>query len=228
MIIFIQGASMRQLRAENARLERVAHNAIVSERQPVDSRTLSTPAYAAERPSKAAGALGKVVIANVGRTTPQDALATATWALRTGDVDLAASTMALEPSSRNKIEIFLHTLPDHLQSEYRTPERLIATLFMSGQLLTTVSILSQRNLNAGLVSQRIEYEFSGESSSRQDELLFQQSPDGWTWMIPAGLVERSLGIFKQRAPNQVAEPAPTSITTPTGQEIAPAPVAAHL
>jgi len=91
----------------------------------VQRATFSEPALSASNPLTWVAAAN---MADAGRATPLAAIETMLWAASRQDVDALAGMIDLEGQNRELAEKFLQQLPAAAQSDYGTPERLLALL----------------------------------------------------------------------------------------------------
>jgi len=200
----------RQLRADNARLTQPAlpmadqaksaylgrlENHVHARRLEANKNSRSNGASTGTRPFH-----------NAGQMTPRAASQTFAWASDQGNTDALAKLIYFDGDGRSKATAILATLPEAVRAEYPTPEALYA-LFIADDALThppppdDIANTASENY---LTPDRVKYTFPAGGGGLQ----FQNTPDGWKYVIPAGVV--------QHFATQILVDPPAGSPAPTG------------
>lgn len=124
-----------------------------------------------------------------GQATPFDAGRSFAWASDVTDVAAIAKLIWFEPELRERARAILATMPASIQAEYPTPEAFYAFVLAADALLhpppvpETFSNFREVELREGRVA------FRREGSDRNYH-EYQQTPEGWKFVMPAIGVER--------------------------------------
>lgn len=133
---------------------------------------------------------------NVGRSTARAALETELYALRAGDVDLVASVITFDPADEAKVANLLSVVPVDIRNQYRTPESIVAFLFMGGQRMEALGILAETASRDDVVVQQIQFKFFDDPEIRKEAFPFFRDPGGWKNVVPTALIERITRTIK--------------------------------
>jgi len=127
---------------------------------------------------------------NVGRATASAAVETLLWAAAGGDVDVVASSIALDPSAQVKAEELFARLSDATRAQYGSPDKLIALMLAKdASAMTGMQILGQRDISADVVGVRVRLA-NEEGKTKEQGLAFQKTSDGLRLKIPDDVVEK--------------------------------------
>ncbi len=122
---------------------------------------------------------------NHGMATPLDAQLTFAWASDAGDPDELAKVITFDPAVRDKAAAVLASMPESIRAQYPTPEKFYGMLYAvegleappPGEDLIEQGISGQDELRPG----RIALQTVG---SRGNFHEFQQTSDGWKYVVP--------------------------------------------
>jgi RNA polymerase sigma factor (sigma-70 family) len=124
-----------------------------------------------------------------GQATPEAAGKSFAWASDMTDVSALAKLLWFDPAQRERARAILATMPASIQAEYPTPEDFYAFVIAADALVyppptpEMVSQLHSFDLGDGRATLRKD----GSSRNFQE---YQQTPDGWKFVVPAVGVER--------------------------------------
>jgi hypothetical protein len=122
---------------------------------------------------------------NRGQATSQDAMQSFAWAGNAGDVDTLAKLIWFDPPARDRANAILASMPDSVRAEYDTPEKFYAMLLAASAIVAPapppeyLAAATMVELSPGRVAQQ-------NPGSSQPQLLtqYQQTPDGWKYVLP--------------------------------------------
>lgn len=124
-----------------------------------------------------------------GQATPLDAGKSFAWACDSTDVEAIAKLIWFDPALRVRAQQILATMPLAVQAQYPTPEEFYAFVMAADALLhpppvpDALSGFQQVSLDEG----RVAFRRDGSSQNYHE---YQQTPDGWKFVMPARGVER--------------------------------------
>lgn len=124
-----------------------------------------------------------------GQATPLDAGLSFAWAADATDVEALAKLIWFEPALRLRAQQMLATMPASLQEKYPTPEEFYAFVMAADALLhpppmpEMLSELQSVMLSEGRAALR-------KPGSSRNHHEYQQTPDGWKFVMPAVGVDR--------------------------------------
>ena len=118
-----------------------------------------------------------------GRATAHDAVMTFAFAGDIGDPVILGQMVYFDRPAREKATAVLATMPDSIRAQYPTPEAFYG-------LLLAASCLEGPPPGADIVDTAQIIELSpGRVEQRPPGLQFQQTPDGWKYVLPLNGVE---------------------------------------
>jgi RNA polymerase sigma factor (sigma-70 family) len=123
-----------------------------------------------------------------GQATAEDAGRSFAWACDTTDVDALANLLYFDPDQRERARAVLATMPASIQAGYPTPEKFYAFVIAADALAyppplpETFAQFHAVELQSG----RVAFRRSGSSHNFQE---YQQTADGWKFVVPARGVE---------------------------------------
>lgn len=199
----------QRLRADNERLAKLQEGARAERTGPGVPSASGQTASSTARPGPARSAAGDPAgialaaglmpvekLGNAGLATPRAAWATQLWAARTGNVDLEASSITLDPRERAEVEALLPNLPAELRNQYGTPERLIAfALAGSPHPVGGMQVLGETGNGDDEVTLQTQWQHADDSIVHQSSVEFQRQPDGWKMVVPASIVNRAVNYL---------------------------------
>jgi RNA polymerase sigma factor (sigma-70 family) len=183
------------LRAENARLTQAtaagapaASVAAVADAYAAQANTI-VQAVGKRLGEKNAAGTGK--FRNHGQATPQDAARSWAWAADSGDVAALTKLFAYDQKGLETIQAIHATMPESIRAQYRSPEELIAFLYIAQTLLNPVpgEEVWEKKITDAAINQispgRVEFHPPGQKSEGP---IFVQTPDGWKLELPTRLL----------------------------------------
>jgi hypothetical protein len=118
-----------------------------------------------------------------GTATARDAAMTFAWAGDISDPEILGKLVYFDPPARAKASDVLATMPDSIRAQYPTPEAFYG-------LLLAASSLGGPPPGPDLLEKAEIVELRpGRVVQRPPGLEFQQTPDGWKYVMPLGGVE---------------------------------------
>jgi len=200
-------ADVENLRAERARVSALrAELEAMRSRAEVSARRSALRTVSETGPKPAAHSLKEHAVPagewkNVGRATPEAAFETALWAAAGGDIETLAGLLVLDADARAKAEALLASLPEAMQGQLVTPERLIALLTAKDVPLGSAKILGQF-LNQGetkLVAQLLD----PDGKSKLATLSLRAEGGRWGFGVSGKIVERYATMLRTPPPAAV-------------------------
>lgn len=220
-----QSAELARLRAENDRLaeaDRADQAKLARLQTGVATRTTPPPPNSptAAAPMGAVmsdGGKPALVLAtglkpaasfiNAGRATPREALETQHWATNGGNAAVIAEGIVLAPTARQKAEELLARLPADKRGEFGTPEQLMATLLAASTQVAGAQVMNEKpgaraaDFDAALANDpsyqtlhlQVQYP---DGRVRENDVVFQQAPDGWHQVVPPWQVGKMAELMK--------------------------------
>ncbi len=121
---------------------------------------------------------------NAGHATPRATVETALWAAVGGEVEALAKTIAFDEPGRVAAERLLAGLPAAQQSEYGTPERLVALLAAKDLLssATEARLTEEVDDEAGNARVRVRMR-DGKGVTQMANLALRRERDGWRLIV---------------------------------------------
>ena len=124
-----------------------------------------------------------------GQATPDDTSKSFAWACDITDVAALSKLLWFDPAERERARAILATMPPSIQAEYPTPEDFYAFVLVADALVyppPTPEMFAQFHsveLSQGRATLRKE-------NSTHNFQEYQQTPEGWKFVVPAIGVER--------------------------------------
>ena len=140
------------------------------------------------------------MLRDAGRSSARSALETEIYALGAGDVDLVASVITFDPEEKAEIVDLLSAVPQDIRTKYQTPERIVAFLFMGGQRMEMLRVVTETPPRDGVAVELIEFSFFDDPTVRKEGMVFTKDPGGWKSVVSAALIKRATSMFKPGAP----------------------------
>ena len=137
---------------------------------------------------------------NAGRSSARSTLETEIYALSAGDVDLVGSVITFEPEEKAKIVDLLSAVPENIRTKYQTPERIVAFLFMGGQRMEMLRIVTETPPRDDVAVELIEFSFFDDPTVRKEGMVFTKDPGGWKSVVSAALIKRATSMFNPGSP----------------------------
>jgi RNA polymerase sigma factor (sigma-70 family) len=137
-------------------------------------------------------------LTNAGRENAKAAAETFIWAVNGGDVATMTTVIAIPSEAREQLAAAFARLPPDRQAEYGSPERMLATLLSATTQVAGVQIMQDRRgargegadpalaNDDGYRTLHVQKQYV-DGRVREQDMIFQQSPDGWRWLVPAGV-----------------------------------------
>lgn len=168
--------------------------------------TSATPAMAAistsrKDPAPASAGEAKSAIEyyrNEGNATPLDTLQTFAWACDRGDVELVGRLILIDEAARPKAQAFRAGLPEKVRAQWKTVDEMAAAMltesimarpFPNADILETATV---EPISAGRVKLRMP-------NVPRDGTEYQQTADGWKYVITEKMVDAYLSQMRQPA-----------------------------
>ena len=177
----------------------------LAERRPGASAALTTNASAAAGQMVAAsGAVTPRGHRDHGNATAQDAAMTFAWAGDVCDSTVFGRIIYFDPPAREKAAAVLATMPDAIRAQYPTPEAFYGLLLAASCLegpppgADILSAFQIVELQPGRVSHRAP-------GSTRDNWVYQQTPDGWKYVLPLAGVEGLPAILNSQTLAKLAK-----------------------
>ena len=95
-----------------------------------------------------------------------------------------------DPEEKGKIISLLSAVPDDIRQKFQTPERIVAFLFMGGQRMEFIRVLTETPPLDDAVVVLIEFSFFDDPTVRKEGLIFSRDVNRWKSVVPMELVER--------------------------------------
>ncbi len=172
--------------------------------QTLDARLAQHQAAARER--SVAGATGSAAKAPIrSQATSRDAMSSFASAANDGDEEALAKLIWFDPPVRERALAILGTMPESVQAEYPTPEKFYALLLAADALVAPApppEIMAQiqtTDIGPGRAAQ------VSENGSTEMTRQYQQTPDGWKYVMPLPLVENMPNLLNNPALLQTGE-----------------------
>ena len=153
----------------------------------LDARLAQHQAAARERSGAgvAGGAAKAAKAPNRSQATSQEAMISFASALNDGEVDALSKMIWFDPPARERARAILATMPEAVQAEYNTPEKFYALLFAAGALDAPapppdiLALEQMTEIGPGRAAQI-------PAGRSQPDMLrqYQQTPDGWKYVLP--------------------------------------------
>lgn len=163
----------------------------LSERQvhPTTTATVTGSSTAPSTPSSAVTPRGH---RDHGTATARDAHLTFAWAGDICDPEILGKLLFFDAPARAKASEVLATMPDAIRAQYPTPEAFYG-------LLMAASCLEAPPPGADLLEKAEMVELTpGRAVLRQTGLQFQQTPDGWKYVMPLDGVQGLPSVLNSR------------------------------
>lgn len=123
-----------------------------------------------------------------GKATPSDAAESLFWAADSGDLNLLANSIVLDPAAKEKAEAILARLPLETRTAYDTPEKLIALLLARDVDARAMQILGENKAgDDALVNLRLQKD---DGKTKDEGYQFRRTSDGWRLVIPGKAVDK--------------------------------------
>lgn len=167
-------AELTRLRAEVAQLKTQTQNLarVVGQPSPAASLNL-TPASGWK---------------NAGKDTPIAAAESFMWAASSGELDVLAKSIVLDPAARERAAEILARLPEASRALYDTPEKLIALFLAREGDARAMQILGESTAgNDALVNMRLQKD---DGKTKEEGYQFRRTSDGWRLVVPAKAVDK--------------------------------------
>ena len=137
---------------------------------------------------------------NVGRATPQDAMKTLAWALRTGDVEMIAHFVIYKDDTKENRDAFMANFSEATRARYQSPEQLIIAFSFADALRdppVAQQIMESHTYYSGgqTVAAWTRYASGREEKST---LPFQETPEGWV-LTALSLTGKNNGVDRALA-----------------------------
>jgi hypothetical protein len=183
----------RRMTAEQLRTQL----ATMRRREEVSARAAAADSKAAV-PSLKGNSVAFQLWQNAGQATPDAAFQTTLWAAASGDIDSVADLLEFGPEARKEAAATFDRLPEAVQNELGTPERLIALLTAVDVPLGRAAILGEypTPTDTKVTAQLIDAE------GKLKTAVFSLRADGdrWRLVVPVEAVKAYAGWL--RAPSQ--------------------------
>ncbi len=205
--MLVPAGALENLRVEHAAIVRLRDEIEGAGRQGQSGGDPSSPGRAGTTESGASMAEppadGAMVPAsawrNAGRATPAATIETALWAVAGGDIGTLAQMLSLSADGRAKGAAVLAGLPETIQQEFGTPERLIAVLVAKDLPLSATSAMQVTGplegavtaANPGATYMQLRLQ-NADGSIRNTTLSLKQDADGWGFDVPTDVVDKYL------------------------------------
>jgi hypothetical protein len=126
-----------------------------------------------------------------GQATPAAAFETALWAGAGGNVESLAGLLVFDPKAKSKADAIFAALPQAMQQELATPERLIALLVAKDVPLGSAEILTQATPADPSNDTRMAVELTDDGGKSKEVHLSLRATDGtWRFVVPPDAVEK--------------------------------------
>jgi hypothetical protein len=126
-----------------------------------------------------------------GQATPAAAFETALWAGAGGNVESLAGLLVFDPKAKFKADAIFAALPQAMQQELATPERLIALLVAKDVPLGSAEILTQATPADPLNDTRMAVKLTDAGGKSKEVHLSLRATDGtWRFVVPPDAVEK--------------------------------------
>jgi hypothetical protein len=146
----------------------------------------------------AAGLVPVESLGNAGQGSARSAFATQLWAARTGDVALEAGTLLLSADEKAKLEALRPTLPADIQSQYPTPEDLLAfALAGSPHPVGGMQVLGETAQGPDDVTLETQWQHTDDDVVHQNSVQFHDEGGTWKMVVPPVIVNRA-ALFLSR------------------------------
>lgn len=140
----------------------------------------------------AAGLIAVESLGNAGQANARAAFATQLWAARTGDVALEAGTLLLSDDEKAKLEALRPTLPAEVQSQYPTPEDLLAfALAGSPHPVGGMQVLGETDQGPGDATLQTQWQHTDDDVVHQSTVQFHDDAGTWKMVVPPVIVNRA-------------------------------------
>lgn len=178
------------LRADRDALGRLrAEVSALREREHLPER----PRGGMPQPAEPANELSRIVPAaswaNRGRATPETVLETTLWAAASGELEVLAQSLLLEPEARRRAEEVLNRLPPDTRAKYATPERLVALLTAREIPLGSLQQIAGMNLANGDRLLRVRLQ-APDGSTKTTSIAARGAAGDWRLVVPGSAVDR--------------------------------------
>jgi hypothetical protein len=190
-----ENARLAQATAANASSESIARIAneysaqatsiarALTERQAHQTTNPTASRSSTAAPSTSSSAVTPRGHRDHGTATPRDAHLTFAWAGDISDPVILSTLIYFDPAARAKANEVLATMPDAIRAQYPTPEAFYG-------LLMAASMLGGPPPGADLLEKAQTVELQpGRAVLRPGEQQFQQTPNGWKYVLPLDGVE---------------------------------------
>lgn len=125
---------------------------------------------------------------NAGKDTPSAAAESFMWAAGSGDLNVLANSIVLDPSAREKANEILARMPQATRDEYNTPEKLIALFLAREGDARAMQILGESTAgDDALVNLRLQKD---DGKTKEEGYQFRRTGDGWRLVVPGKAVDK--------------------------------------
>lgn len=125
---------------------------------------------------------------NAGKETPSAAAESLMWASDSGELDVLAKAIVLDPAAREKAEAILARLPASARQDYDSPEKLIALLLARDGDARAMQILGESKAgDDALVNLRLQKD---DGKTKDEGYQFRRTGDGWRLVVPGKAVDK--------------------------------------
>jgi RNA polymerase sigma factor (sigma-70 family) len=180
----ITAAEVSELRAENSRLTQEAA-ITVTEESVADESARQTIAIIGKLSEKIAdrSSAGAGQHRNRGQATAKDAFLSYAWAIDAGDQAALMRLITYEEKGREAIRTLHAGMPAAVREKYRTPEELIAFLYVADALLNPVP---GADVAEGFVATEIRPGVAAvhRPDGSRGAMKFIQTTEGWKCVVP--------------------------------------------
>ena len=170
------------------------HAAVARLRTEIESLEKTSPVAAAPAAPRA-GAVPMTAWKYRGASSPTDAIETMAWAAAQGEVDRFAGVIDFEPDIRTAIAADFATLPEPARAEYRTPERMVASLAAREVPLGSLQFTVPSEIGPESASVRVRFE-SPTGTARAIVFSLRSTPSGWRLMVPGPAIRKYLNTVR--------------------------------
>lgn len=178
----VSDTELAQLRADRAALARLGGE-LASVKAQTDKMT-----RAAEFAPETMVAAGEWK--NAGRVTPAAAVETLLWAASRHDVDALASMLIFDAELRPAVDRFFADLPEALQTQHGTVERLVVARSLTSDLpLAAMQIVAETRPNADHAELVVRLQ-GQDGHTKEIPLSMQRRDDGWRLVVPPKALQK--------------------------------------
>jgi len=186
-----------RLQAENLRLQRQ----LAAAPPPLPRAAAANPAgprAGSGRPTVplAAGLVAVESLGNAGQATARAAFATQLWAARTGNIEVEAGTLLLSDDEKARLEALRPSLPPDIQSQYPTPEDLLAfALAGSPHPVGGMQVLGETQDDPDDVTLQTQWQHTDDAVVHTNAVQFHNDGGTWKLVVPPVIVRRAAAFL---------------------------------